>query len=110
MTKILKKKGIENYKIWWSLANNYQSYAIEYANQTNEEEKTTYFYLESIYCSMMALEFSNSNEVDTMIWKYMVARYNDLMLEDEIVQDYRRFASEVWKLLITEDVDIGDGV
>lgn len=59
---------------------------------------------------MMALEFSNSNEVDTMIWKYMVARYNDLMLEDEIVQDYRRFASEVWKLLITEDVDIGDGV
>lgn len=110
LTKILKKKGIENYKIWWSLANNYQSYAIEYANQTNEEEKTTYFYLESIYCSMMALEFSNSNEVDTMIWKYMVARYNDLMLEDEIVQDYRRFASEVWKLLITEDVDIGDRV
>ncbi|MCB5536407.1 hypothetical protein LIP73_09270 [Dorea longicatena] len=91
----MEKQQKENYEIWWSLANNYQDYAIEYSNQTKKAEKITYFYMESIYCCLMALEFDNTKETDEMITNYMKARYKDLVVEDGTVHDYRIFALDV---------------
>lgn len=92
LVKILRRNELENYEIWWSLANDYQKYALEYSNQTHDKEKVTYFYFKSIYCCLQALEFQNTEDTNDMIRNYMEARCKDLVLEDGITYDYRTYA------------------
>lgn len=99
-----KKNEIDNYTVWWSLANDYQNYALEYSVQTTDAEKITFYYMKSIYCCLEVLKFDNDKNVEELIWNYMEQRYKDLLIQDGISQKYREVALEV---LDTLDMDAG---
>ena len=100
----LQKNKIDNYTVWWSLANDYQNYALEYSVQTTDAEKITFYYMKSIYCCLEVLKFDNDKNVEELIWNYMEQRYKDLLIQDGISQKYREVALEV---LDTLDMDAG---
>ena len=100
----LQKNEIDNYTVWWSLANDYQNYALEYSVQTTDAEKITFYYMKSIYCCLEVLKFDNDKNVEELIWNYIEQRYKDLLIQDGISQKYREVALEV---LDTLDMDAG---
>lgn len=71
-------EGCGNYKIWWTLANDYQFYAMEYERQTQNQQAIFYYYTKSIYCCMEALKYSMPDEEAEIIYNYMLIRYKDI--------------------------------
>lgn len=98
VARTLQKNELDNYFVWWSLANDCQNYAIEYMNQTDKGEKITFYYLKSIYYCLQALEFQNDEEVSEMIRNYVKERYRELLTINGIEEEYRKFALEALEL------------
>lgn len=88
-----------NPKLWWRLANDYQNYALEYENQTTNDEAILYYYAMSIYCCMEALQydFDGVTGVDyETIYNYMQMRYRDIARNESLVESgYKMRAKEI---------------
>lgn len=94
-----------NYKIWWMLANDYQYCADEYEMQTTNAEAILYYYVNSIYCCMEALQYSISEEKYNEIFHYMVMRYHDMIRKECIIsEEYKERAKDIYTILIEMDV------
>ncbi len=93
------------YEIWWRLANDYQYYAQEYEAQTQNEEAVLYFYVNSIYCCMKAMQYSISVEEYNRTYHYMVMRYHDVFRQECLVsQQYKDMAYHIYSALEPGDV------
>ena len=76
-----RKELFESYQnglLAWLLANNYQTYALNYLHQTENGNSILYFYMKSIRYAQKSLEFEGSIEDKMKIVEYIKARYKDL--------------------------------
>lgn len=87
------------YELWWRLANDYQYYAQEYQTQTKNGQAILYYYSMSIYCVMKALQYEVTEDEFSMMYKYMAARYRDIVNEREIPLMYRNRSGEIHAVL-----------
>lgn len=88
--------GKGNSEIWWNLANDYQKYATEFEEQTENEEAILYYYSMSIYSCIEALQYDISSEEQRMILNYMRGRYEDLCYyKSTIPIEYKKRAEQI---------------
>lgn len=104
----LNKINIEGksgcYILWWYLANDYQNYALEYEHQTNNSQAILYYYVNSIYCCMMALQYINDENVYNDVYHYMVKRYHDICQDSLPINPiYKKRAKAIYKKLLEND-------
>lgn len=92
------------YELWWKLANDYQYYAQEYEQQTNNKDAILYYYSMSVFCCMEALKYNISEEKQQEIYHYMVMRYHDMCRDDaKISITYKKLSQEIYDCLVLKD-------
>lgn len=92
--------GQGNFEIWWNLANDYQKYATEFEEQTENEEAILYYYSMSIYSCIEALQYDIGSEEQRMILNYMRGRYEDLCYyKSTIPIEYKKRAKQISECL-----------
>ncbi len=102
-----RKELFESYPnatLAWLLANNYQTYALNYLEQTNNEKSILYFYMKSIEYTQKSLEFEVNEEMKIDQIKYLQSRYKDITECDIINKDIRLKASSIY-MAIQEFLD-----
>lgn len=72
----------------WLLSNHYQTYALNYLNQTNDARSTLYFYMKAIYNAQKSLEFEMDGKSKKERIEYIQFRYKDIaeceLFDDEV--------------------------
>lgn len=88
------------YKVWWTLANDYQYYAQEYENQTSNKQAVLYYYSMSIYCCMQAMRYDISQTDYNRTFHYMIMRYHDIYRYESIIPDkYKKQSEKIYNVL-----------
>ncbi len=91
-------------EIWWLLANDYLYLAQEYERQTKSADTILYYYVNSIYCCMEALNYQMTQEEYETIYHFMVMRYHDLYREEcAVSQEDKRTAHNIYSVLSETD-------
>lgn len=92
------------YEIWWLLANDYQYLAQEYERQTADADAILYYYVNSIYCCMEALNYQMAQEDYETIYHFMVMRYHDLYRDECVISEEDKLtAHNIYSILSETD-------
>ncbi|KAI4445141.1 hypothetical protein C823_007648 [Eubacterium plexicaudatum ASF492] len=89
-------KSHPNGSLAWLLANQMQTYALNYLKQTNNGDSVVYFYLESIKNTQDSLEFDMDIKIKHKRIKYLQSRYKDIAECEIINEDIQLKASKVY--------------
>lgn len=93
------------YEIWWLLANDYLYMAQEYERQTQNADVILYYYVNSIYCCMEALDYQMPQEEYETIYHFMVMRYHDLYRDECVIfEEEKQTAHNIYSILSETDV------
>lgn len=84
-TVVLKQP---NSTIFWLLANNYQSYALEYTLQNGNPKTILYYYCKSIDATFHALALEDHIHERKKLFQYLRQRYNDIATFPDIGEYY----------------------
>lgn len=90
----LWESGRRNSNIAFLLANNYQTYALEFQNQGGNPNTKLYYYLEAIAWSEKALSYEWANS--KTIFNYIKARYKDIADLQDIPESTREAAQAIY--------------
>lgn len=90
------KNGMRNSALAFSMANNYQAYALEYEHQKKDANTMLCLYMDSIKWCELALIMRPD---DVKIQKYLLTRYKDIAGSARISKDYRKKAERVYKAM-----------
>lgn len=77
------------------LANNYQDYALEYQNQNKNGYTILSYYMETIIWSELELSYEGTDKED--VFKYLKARYWDIVTCQAIPEEYRNNAEAIYR-------------
>ena len=80
----------------WLLANNMQTYALNYLHQTYNGESILYFYMQSIKYAEKSLEFEMDSKMKFNRIEYIQSRYKDIADCETIDLDIRDRAREIY--------------
>lgn len=80
----------------WNLANNNQTYALNYLVQTNDKKSILYFYMKSIEYTQKSLEFEMDNGTKYERIRYLRARYKDIAECESIKEKTRLKAYKIY--------------
>lgn len=94
--KCLWKRGMRDSALAFSMANNYQAYALEYEHQKKDANTMLCLYMDSIKWCELALSMRPDDE---KIQKYLRTRYKDIAGSSRISKDYREKAEKVYKAM-----------
>lgn len=90
------KNGMQSSALAFSLANNYQEYALEYGCQERDPETMLCLYMDSIkWCELALIR----NPDDVKMQKYLMTRYKDIMGSGRIPKLYREKADRVYRAM-----------
>lgn len=92
----------------WNLANNNQTYALNYLVQTNDKKSILYFYMKSIEYTQKSLVFQMDDETKYKRIRYICARYKDIAECRKIDETIRVRAYEIYIAIqeALEELDI----
>lgn len=90
-----------NNKLVWLLANHYQTYALNYWDQSNDWESVLYLYMKSINEVWESLEFEMDETEKYERLKYIQARYKDIAECKILDEAVRLKASEIYLAMET---------
>lgn len=79
----------------WLLANHYQTYALNYLNQTNDQRSILYFYMKAIYNAQKSLEFEMDIKNKKSRIEYIQFRYKDIAECELLDNDVRLKAYKI---------------
>lgn len=80
----------------WNLANNHQTYALNYSDQTSDGKSILYFYMKSIEYTQKSLEFEMDKETKYERIRYLRARYKDIAECESIKEKPRLKAYKIY--------------
>lgn len=96
------KKG--SYKVWWQLANDYLYLAQEYERQTENVEAVSYYYINSIYCCMEALQYDITKKEYDSAFSFLAMRYHDICRYECIMpSEEKERAAQIYSFLMSDD-------
>lgn len=96
------KKG--SYKVWWQLANDYLYLAQEYERQTENVEAVSYYYINSIYCCMEALQYDITKKEYDSAFSFLAMRYHDICRYECIMpSEEKERAAQIYSFLVSDD-------
>lgn len=79
--------GKRNAELAWLIANDHQTYALEYQHQTMNESAILYHYMQSIIWAEYAIEYEDAEK--EILFDYIKSRYNDIATCMLISKEYR---------------------